>query len=85
MFDSVHASLDLRPAGALFAQAAEAGLSHQATLRHVVSSAARRADLPSIPTPFAESMHRTIFMKLPPPRVCSCSAETGAETLLSCL
>ncbi|CAL8461852.1 g1383 [Coccomyxa elongata] len=68
MFDSVHAALDLRPTGALFAQAAEAGLSHQATLRHVVSSAARRADLPTIPTPFAESMHRTIFMKLPPPR-----------------
>ena len=69
MFDAVHAALDLQPTGPLFAQAAEAGLSHQATLRHVISSAARRAGLPAIPTPFAESIQRTIFMTLPPPRV----------------
>ncbi len=84
MFDSVQAALDLRPTGALFAQAAEAGLSHQATLRHVVSSAARRADLPTIPTPFAESMHRTIFMKLPPPRVSHHSLHCS-QSPLSCL
>lgn len=69
MFDSVHAALDLQPTGSLFAQAAEAGLSHQATLRHVVSSATRRAGLPAIPTPFAENIQRTIFMTLLPPRV----------------
>lgn len=69
LFDSVHAALDLQPTGPLFAQAAEAGLSHQATLRHVVSSATRRAGLPAIPTPFAENIQRTIFMTLLPPRV----------------
>lgn len=69
MFDAVHPGLDLQPAGPLFRQAAEAGIGHAAALRHVLSTAARRADLPALPTPFADKMARTVFARLPPPRV----------------
>ena len=69
MFDSVHATLDLSPAGALFRQAAELGVTHEAALRSMLASAARRAGLAAIPSPLPDSLANTMFMRLPPPRV----------------
>lgn len=59
----------MRPTSTLFQQAAESGLSHQALLRYLLSTALTRAGQPPVPTPFADSLDRTLFAKLPEGRV----------------
>ena len=51
MFSSVVARPDLQQHSILFHQAAQVGLSHAATLRHILSSACRRASLPTLDPP----------------------------------
>jgi hypothetical protein len=62
----------MQPTSILFQQAAEAGLSHQALLRYLVSVACQRAGLPAVPTPFADNPDDTIFAKLPEGKVRTC-------------
>ena len=68
-FESVHATLDLSATSTLFRQAAELGISHEAALRSLIASAARRAQLVEIPAPLPSSLGSTMLMPLPPLRV----------------
>ena len=61
----VHVNPTLEPASVIFQQAADVGMSHSALLRHMLSRACLRADLPPIPPPFAQDITKTALVSGP--------------------